>query len=109
MALATQIYPAQAQKKVATGNALLVCGYEDEGRCARIRLQGSMSLNEFKGQMSTLARDQEIIFYCTAADQGVAERLARQYQQQGYEKAMFLAGGAENWTRGGHGLSTEAR
>jgi hypothetical protein len=48
---------------VAAG-ALLVCAYEDEEKCQRHHLRGSISLTELEQRLPQLHGDQEIIFYC---------------------------------------------
>jgi len=60
-----RITPQEARARVSAGNALLVCAYEDPARFAGIRLEGAISLQEFRARRSALPRDQEIIFYCT--------------------------------------------
>ena len=49
--------------KLKSGKALLVCAYEDEMKFKAMRLGGAISLNEFKSKVSSLAKDQEIVFY----------------------------------------------
>jgi hypothetical protein len=49
---------------VAQGRALLVCAYEDEDKCRRLKLEGAHTLRELEVGMATLPRAQEIIFYC---------------------------------------------
>ena len=53
----------EARARVRSGQALLVCGYEDESRCSQMRLEGSTTLSQLEAQ-SSLLRDKEIIFYC---------------------------------------------
>lgn len=52
-----------AYKKMITGEALLVCAYEDE-RCQKFNLEGAISFREFESMVPGLAKDREIIFYC---------------------------------------------
>ncbi len=49
--------------KLKSGKALLVCAYEDEMKFKAMQLEGAISLNEFKSKLSSLAEDQEIVFY----------------------------------------------
>ncbi|HVP77071.1 MAG TPA: ArsR family transcriptional regulator [Thermodesulfobacteriota bacterium] len=49
--------------KLKSGGALLVCAYEDEMKFKAMQLKGAISLNEFKSKLSSLAKDQEIVFY----------------------------------------------
>jgi hypothetical protein len=53
-----------AYQKVKTGQASLVCGYDDEAKFRMMRLEGALSLKEFEARLPKLAKDQEIIFYC---------------------------------------------
>jgi hypothetical protein len=43
---------------------VLVCAYEDEEKCRRLKLQGAHTLRELEAGMATLPRSQEIVFYC---------------------------------------------
>jgi rhodanese-related sulfurtransferase len=64
MAKVERITPQEAQPRVAAGQALLVCAYEDPARFAEIHLEGAISIQEFRTRRAALPRDQEIIFYC---------------------------------------------
>ena len=64
MAAPIRISPEQTRRKVTSGSALLVCAYDDEEKCKKLHLEGSISLTEFKFKCSALAKNQEIIFYC---------------------------------------------
>ncbi len=58
-----RIDPAEARAKVQAGKALLVCSYDDE-ECKRMLLEGAMLRSIFESKVSSLSKDQEIIFYC---------------------------------------------
>ena len=62
MAEPQRISPAEASEKSKSGKAFLVCAYDDEEKCKKIRLEGSMSLTDFRSKSAP--KDQEIIFYC---------------------------------------------
>ena len=64
MAKVARITPQEAHARVSAGQALLVCAYEDPARFAELRLEGAISIQEFRSRRATLPRDQEIIFYC---------------------------------------------
>jgi len=64
MAMVARITPQEAHARVSAGQALLVCAYEDPARFAELRLEGAISIQEFRSRRATLPRDQEIIFYC---------------------------------------------
>ena len=65
MAEVARITPQEAHSRVSAGRALLVCAYEDPARFAELRLEGAISIQEFRARRPTLPRDQEIIFYCS--------------------------------------------
>ena len=53
----------RAREGVEAGRALLVCAYDD-AKCARIRLDGSITVRELEQRAASLPKDQESIFYC---------------------------------------------
>jgi len=59
-----RVSPQEVRDKVTAGSALLVCAYDDEGKFERNHLEGAISLDEFRSRLSSLAKDQEIVFYC---------------------------------------------
>ena len=59
-----RVVPEEVQQKLKSGIAILVCAYEDEAKFMKMRLQGAISLNEFKSRLSSFSKDQEIVFYC---------------------------------------------
>ena len=59
-----RISPDEAMKKVASGEALLVCAYGDE-TCKTILFEGALLRSEFESKLDTLPKTQEIIFYCS--------------------------------------------
>ena len=62
--MATRIDVQDARRAVMAGEALLVCAYDDESKCDRIKLQGAVSLAEFRTAAQSLPKDKEIIFFC---------------------------------------------
>ena len=63
MAEIPRIPVEEAYKKIKSGQALLVCAYEDEAKCRRFNLDGSMLLASFESKANSLKKTQEIIFY----------------------------------------------
>lgn len=59
-----RITAKEAHEKVAAGKALLICAYEDTTDCALLRLEGAISIHEFRKKRSSLPLDTELIFYC---------------------------------------------
>ena len=60
----TRVTPEEIYPRLRSGEALLVCAYEDEAKCQRLRLAGALSLAAFKSLRPTLPQDREIVFYC---------------------------------------------
>ncbi|HTZ39816.1 MAG TPA: hypothetical protein VMB77_06650 [Syntrophales bacterium] len=61
---AVRISPEEAYRDVKSGEAILVCGYEDEETFRKMRLERAISLDEFKKILPTIPKDRELIFYC---------------------------------------------
>jgi len=61
---AAKITPEEAYSKVKSGNALLVCAYNDDEAFKKNKLEGAISYGDFAARIPALSRDQEIIFYC---------------------------------------------
>lgn len=62
--MAERIDVQEARRKVSAGDALLVCAYDEEAKCDRIRLEGAISLKQLDARSATIPKDREIIFYC---------------------------------------------
>ncbi len=60
----TRISPVDIYPNVKSGKTLLVCGYDDDQKFKMIRLEGAISLNDFRSRLSNLAKDQDVVFYC---------------------------------------------
>lgn len=61
---AIRITPKEAYEKVKAGQALLVCGYEDEEKFKAMQLEMALSFSEFQKTLPALPKDKEIVFYC---------------------------------------------
>ena len=61
---AVRITPQEAYTKVTAGQAILVCGYEEEEKFKAMRLEGAVSFAGFQALLPSLPKDREIIFYC---------------------------------------------
>jgi hypothetical protein len=61
---AVRINPEEAYRKVKSGEAILVCAYDDEATCQTMRLEAALSLGEFQKRLPEIPKDREIIFYC---------------------------------------------
>ena len=58
-----RISAQQAYTKTKANQALLVCAYEDEAKCRRLNLDGSISFARLESRAASLPKTQEIIFY----------------------------------------------
>ncbi len=59
-----RISPNEARQKAISGQALLVCAYDDSEKFKDNHLEGALSFSELMSKLPTLDRGQEIIFYC---------------------------------------------
>lgn len=53
----------EARKMARTGDAILVCSYDDD-RCKEMLLEGAILKSEFESRLPSLPKTQPIIFYC---------------------------------------------
>jgi len=61
----SRISVEEARQKTLSGESLLVCAYEDDAKCNKIRLDRSISLSEFEATLSDITKEREIIFFCS--------------------------------------------
>jgi hypothetical protein len=64
MAEVGRISADEAHEKVGSGQALLVCAYDDDVKCSRMALEGAITLNELRARLPSLPKTQEVIFFC---------------------------------------------
>jgi len=64
MAEITRVSVEEARRKTTAGQALLVCAYDDEAKCRKFNLDGSVSLTSLEAKAASLPKNKEIIFYC---------------------------------------------
>jgi len=64
MAEVQRISVQEARRKATSNQALLVCAYDDEAKYSKVNLGGSISFAAFQSRLSSLPKNQEIIFYC---------------------------------------------
>ena len=60
-----RIPPATVRERLKSGEVILVCAYPDEERYKSLNLEGAISFREFESRLSSLPKDQEIVFYCS--------------------------------------------
>jgi hypothetical protein len=54
----------EARQKVTSGQALLVCAYDDADKFKKNHLEGALSFSELLSKLTALDKSREIIFYC---------------------------------------------
>lgn len=54
----------EARQKITSGQALLVCAYDDVDKFKKNHLKGALPFSEFLSKLPSLDKRQEIIFYC---------------------------------------------
>lgn len=59
---AERIDAERARERVETGDALLVCAYDDEGKCRDLEVNDAITLAELRSR--EVANDREIVFFC---------------------------------------------
>jgi hypothetical protein len=64
MAEVPRIDVEEARRRVAAGQALLVCAYPEEAKCNSMKLEGSLTLSQLQARLPSVPKDRELIFYC---------------------------------------------
>ena len=59
-----RVRPEEIKERVQSGEALLVCAYDDDEKFKAMRLEKALSLKQFQEIQLSLAREKEIVFYC---------------------------------------------
>jgi rhodanese-related sulfurtransferase len=59
-----RIGPEEARERIQSGQALLVCAYEDDEKFNALHLENAKSLREFHQMETSVPKDKELIFYC---------------------------------------------
>ena len=59
-----RISPQSAREKTTSGQALLICAYDNDKKFNANHLEGAISFSDFRTRLSSLPKDQKIIFYC---------------------------------------------
>lgn len=80
---------------------LLVCAYEKEEEFRQNDLEGAISLSEFRQRKDSVAKDENIIFYCACPHDEAATREAQKYFREGFTNARILQGGVNAWKEAG--------
>jgi rhodanese-related sulfurtransferase len=99
-----RVTPEEIYSTVHSGETLLVCAYESDARFQQVRLEGAISLGEFKALLPTLPKDREIVFYCAWPHEATAAGQAAALLKMGYPNAKALKGGVDAWQQAGYAM-----
>jgi hypothetical protein len=61
-----RLSPQEVQRKMRAtpGRVHLVCAYDDEDKCRKLRLAGARTLKELEEGLDEIPTDDELVFYC---------------------------------------------
>jgi hypothetical protein len=59
-----RVSAAEVRERLSSSDALLVCAYEDQEKCEKLRLAGALTFNELKAMVTSMSSARELIFYC---------------------------------------------
>ena len=62
MAEVSRMSVEEARRRAVSGDALLVCAYESEDKCRRVRLEGALTVGEL--QARSVPKNRTLVFYC---------------------------------------------
>jgi len=54
----------EVREKTHSGDAMLVCAYDDDAKCKEFNLEDSMTLTKFKSASEEMDKSKEVFFYC---------------------------------------------
>lgn len=64
MEVTPRVRPEEILGKVQSGEALLICAYDDDEKFKALHLEKALSLRQFKEVQPSLPKEKELIFYC---------------------------------------------
>lgn len=64
MDVTPRVDPREIRDRVQSGEALLVCAYDDDEKFRSLRLEKALSLRQFQEVQPSLPKNKEIVFYC---------------------------------------------
>jgi rhodanese-related sulfurtransferase len=72
---------------------------------SKARIEGAISVEDFRPMIPSLPRDAEIILYCACAGDKAAHTLAAELSSAGFTDVAMLPGGIYAWIRAGYDLA----
>jgi hypothetical protein len=64
LASVPRVTPEEVQRKLESGDVLLVCAYEAEAMFRTVAVEGAISFKDFQVRLPALSKAQEVVFYC---------------------------------------------
>ena len=64
MVVPPRVRPEEIRARVQSGEALLVCAYDDDEKFKTMHLEKGISLRQFNELQPSLPKSKEIVFYC---------------------------------------------
>lgn len=59
-----RISAERTREKILSGEATLVCAYEEADKFKSNNLEGAIAWQTFQSRLPEISKDQEIVFYC---------------------------------------------
>jgi rhodanese-related sulfurtransferase len=81
--------------------AVLVCAHE---YWQDYRLEGAISLSDFRRRIASFPKDENIIFYCACPQDEMARQQAEKYRRRDFLNVRVLEGGVNAWKAAGYAL-----
>ena len=92
---------SELQAKIASGRPFkLVMAASDFGFRAK-RIPGSLHVDVRGANLSGLAKDDDIVVYCSNLDCKASKAVSKKLVELGYHKVSHYAGGLIDWEAGG--------
>lgn len=59
-----RVRPEEILGRVQSGEALLICAYDDDEKFKTLHLEKALSLRQFQELKPSIPKDKELVFYC---------------------------------------------
>jgi rhodanese-related sulfurtransferase len=81
-----------------TGGPLVVDADDAVTANPRCKVEGAVSLQEFKAKLDSIPKDREIVFYSASFEDRQAVDRAIEYEGAGFSRIAILDGGIQAWS-----------
>ena len=102
-----RISAERTREKILSGEATLVCAYEEADKFKSNNLEGAIAWQTFQSRLPEISKDQEIVFYCAWTAETTAVGRAETYLGQGYRNVKVLEGGVAAWKEAHYPLNCD--